>query len=513
MDLSAWGLRITLSAEVLMPTMKPKSPPKAAKRSPAKSPGSKPSLPARGSRERAKLIDDLARRLNDEVKERLGPDATFEQESDAAFEIMRDVLWKREEDRLRESVTDADEVEVDGKTYRKMQQASSAIYFGRFGAHHIEEPLYREVGVHNGPTIKPIELRVGIIERMLPDMARVVGELNAERGSRGIERVLRAVGYASPSRAFLADHVTALGVEIASIAAELEETARERTAVPSGVVSVSCGLDRMSVRMSEAVPGSTCTRREPYERAPPPTKEYHYRKAWVGSASAYDAEGNEMMTWRVSADAGADPAQIAERVAADVAWVVEAHPAVAVHCIQDAAPELKAMVAALENALPADVEAVELIDFEHLMGYLDDVVDALDPNDKHDMKGWYRGELLRDDGAIDRVSANLRAQAKRLPGRNTKPRRAIAAALRYARGRKHLMRYASHYKANLPIGSGATESTCWQMQQRVKLPGQSWEPGGLRGTLAIRSLVLSERWAPAWDHYASLHRAEVTLSP
>jgi len=37
------------------------------------------------------------------------------------------------------------------------------------------------------------------------------------------------------------------------------------------------------------------------------------------------------------------------------------------------------------------------------------------------------------------------------------------------------MRYATHYATNLPIGSGATESTCWQMQQRVKLPGQSWD--------------------------------------
>ncbi|MSP59745.1 MAG: hypothetical protein EXR72_05275, partial [Myxococcales bacterium] len=58
--------------------------------------------------------------------------------------------------------------------------------------------------------------------------------------------------------------------------------------------------------------------------------------------------------------------------------------------------------------------------------------------------------------------------------------------LSYIKTRKHKMRYASHYAANLPIGSGATESTCWQMQQRVKLPGQSWETHGLRGILAMR---------------------------
>jgi len=40
---------------------------------------------------------------------------------------------------------------------------------------------------------------------------------------------------------------------------------------------------------------------------------------------------------------------------------------VPVHCVQDAAPELRAMVEALERALPADMEAVVLVDFEHLM--------------------------------------------------------------------------------------------------------------------------------------------------
>jgi len=65
------------------------------------------------------------------------------------------------------------------------------------------------------------------------------------------------------------------------------------------------------------------------------------------------------------------------------------------------------------------------------------------------------------------------------------------------------MRYAAHYAANLPIASGATESTCWQMQQRVKLPGHSWDEPGLRGILAMRALVLSHRWYAAWQSLRS----------
>jgi hypothetical protein len=389
-----------------------------------------------------------------------------------------------------------------------MSQASSATYFSRFGSHPIEEPLYRATDMHNGPTIKPIEVRMGLVEHMTPDLARMVGELSADRASRGVERTLRAVGYQPPSRAFLQGRVTRMGVEVADIAPDLENAARATEPLPAEVASISCGLDRMSVRMSERIEGSQCSRSEPYKRTPPPQKEYPYRKAWVGSTSMYDAEGNELKTWRYSTEASADPAQLARRVAADVGWVLNAFPGARVHCIQDAAPELKALPDALER-LPVECKAVELVDFEHLMGYLDEVVDACEPGDPHEKKSQYRAEFLDDDGAIDRAQRNLRERAKRLPKNAAPARKAVAAALSYIRTRKDKMRYASYYKAGLPIGSGATESTCWQMQQRVALPGQSWEEPGLQGVLAIRALVLSGRWEPSWDLYADLHRADV----
>jgi len=53
------------------------------------------------------------------------------------------------------------------------------------------------------------------------------------------------------------------------------------------------------------------------------------------------------------------------------------------------------------------------------------------------------------------------------------------------------------------------ESTCEQMQQRVNLPGQSWDKPGPCGVLAMRALVLSDRWPAAWQPYAVTHRKEV----
>ena len=463
-----------------------------------------------------KAEEAIVEALRREIRTRLGPESTFEQRRDAGLEIMQKVLWKDGDVDLQGSITDVEELSVGGKKYRRMEQPSSATYFGRFGSHHVAERLYREEGVHNGPTIKPIELCAGIVEHMTPDMARVVGALSAESSSRGLLRTLKTVGHAPPSRAFLADRTTKMGAMIADDAAALEEIARKTELVPAKVASVSCGLDRMSVRMSELSEADSGppARAEPYERTPPPPKEHHYRKAWVGSTSVYDEEGKELQTWRVAAEADADPAKFADRVAAEVAWILKAHPKAAVHCVQDAAPELRALPEALERALPADKAAtvVELVDFEHLMGYLDEVVDACEPSgDPHGVKRRYRGQLLEDDGAIDRIERALRAKGRGLIGHNTIARNAVAAALRYIKQRKNKMRYARHYAANLPIGSGATESTCWQMQQRVKLPGQSWEPSGLSGVLAIRALVLSGRWEAAWKPYAAEHRMGIRV--
>ena len=60
------------------------------------------------SPERAKFVAEIAEKLRRGVREHLLTNATFEQESDASFDIMRDVLWNNEDARLRESITDAE---------------------------------------------------------------------------------------------------------------------------------------------------------------------------------------------------------------------------------------------------------------------------------------------------------------------------------------------------------------------------------------------------------------------
>src|SRR5271166_5337087 len=71
-----------------------------------------------------KVVKDLAERVRREVSARLGPSATFEQRRDAAAQLMSEVLWKDADRDLQESVTDADEVDVDDQRYVRLSQRS-----------------------------------------------------------------------------------------------------------------------------------------------------------------------------------------------------------------------------------------------------------------------------------------------------------------------------------------------------------------------------------------------------
>jgi hypothetical protein len=474
----------------------------------------------------------LAREL---AAERIAADATYEMRQRAMSSVSADMMWLDEQEMLEELVAKDDRIEMDGVAYKKLAQPSSATYHGLRGSHLIAEPLYRQEGLRNGPTIKPLEARAGMIAKhVLPDAARVFGLLSAYMTSTEIEMSLKEMGFDPPGRAFIEKRLKIMAGEITEGAVELEEAARASEVDIPAAAAISCGLDRMAVQMDEPLPqGKTLPdrvpRKKPYARTPPPPAEHNWRMAWVGSMTEYDSDGNAIRTLRYGSDAGADRTGLANRIIADANATLARSPGAPVICIQDGAKDLRALpeglgaklsdgdLAALPGqlgtALPAAPEIYHLTDFHHLMSYLDEVVRTCEPvGDPHNMKSWYRGELLRDDGAIDRILRNLRRRAKTVPAANKGARTALARAISYIRHRKKTMRYASLHERNLPVGSGATESTCALMQLRVKRPGMAWKPPGLRGIMTIRGLVLSERWGPAWDAYAAGKIQHVNLA-
>jgi hypothetical protein len=472
------------------------------------------------------LADGVAR----VVQRRAPQGATYEEERRVTMTVIADLMWLSEENKLQALTTTAERVIVDGKGYRRLNQPSSSSYHGLWGTHVITEPLYRREGVRNGATLKPLSLVVEAIgDNLLPDAARVLGLLRASNTSVEIERTLAEMGYRPPSRAYIEKHVTLLAGEMNAQIAKLEIAVAKTETNAAPVAGVSCGLDRMAVRMDEPLPEGTVRedrppRKKPYERTPPPPAEHNWRMAWVASMTEYDADGAPLRTRRYGTDAGASRDELADRVIADVKSTLSRNPGIPVVSIQDGAKDLSALPAGLDaamsdddlNALPDKLGAelttaavFHLTDFHHAISYLDEVARLCEPEgDPHNMRLWYRSVLLHDANGVDVILRHLKYRQKTLP--EGKPLAAVNKAFKYIHKRRKTMRYADVAKHGLPVGSGATESTCGLFQLTVKRPGAAWGAPGLRGVMTLRGLVLSDRWSSAWSQYTATRRRRVT---
>ncbi|MBX3275249.1 MAG: hypothetical protein KF729_33595, partial [Sandaracinaceae bacterium] len=88
--------------------------------------------PVQSARAKERSVDKLAAMIEREVQRRLGPSSTFEQRNNMAAEIMREGLHRREGDDLQRMTTDEEEVEEEDGRWRRLEQASSGTYFGRW---------------------------------------------------------------------------------------------------------------------------------------------------------------------------------------------------------------------------------------------------------------------------------------------------------------------------------------------------------------------------------------------
>lgn len=64
--------------------------------------------------------------------------------------------------------------------------------------------------------------------------------------------------------------------------------------------------------------------------------------------------------------------------------------------------------------------------------------------------------------------------------------------------REHL-HYQDLAAKGSPIGTGAMESTCGQVQTRVKRTGQFWQPAGLANMLALKAALQNDDWRALWS--------------
>jgi Uncharacterised protein family (UPF0236) len=72
----------------------------------------------------------------------------------------------------------------------------------------------------------------------------------------------------------------------------------------------------------------------------------------------------------------------------------------------------------------------------------------------------------------------------------------VTKAVRYLFHNRWRMRYREFRHAGCPLGSGVIESACKVVvQERMKQAGMQWSHSGAQAMLALRSILLSDRWA------------------
>jgi hypothetical protein len=397
-----------------------------------------------------------------------GYEGSFEAREARALQLSNELVRRWIEGELRAMAeVFGDEVVVDGHRYRR-HDAGTVRYHSLCGAVAVRRHSYRRIGVHNGPTVVPLELRAGIVENATPALAFSVTQGFAERPLRHYEAELAAAHRQIPSRSTLERISKRIGATIEATICEAEPSIRAEEVSVDGVCSISVGLDRTTVPMAEAVPDAPIGERR-IRRRPVPV-EVAYRMAYVGTVSLHDANGDVLVTKRFGATPTEGPDEVVQRIAAELVHQ-RARYDVPICVVQDGAPELWKLTERMrtQHAIPI---AHEMIDRFHVDERLAEVCELATrhPSKARELREAWRCQLDRSDTAIDRIIRRLeqlichiqfgqsddqpvpRFWRSRnmfsIPGEDVST---ISSHLEYLRNHRRRLRYATPRRAGLPI--------------------------------------------------------------
>jgi len=461
----------------------------------------------------------LSQALRRAVDARVGEDATFEQRETAALELTNEATRQMLEQDLQ-SIADrhTEHVLIDGRLFKRHEEGE-VVYHSLCGGLSVPRWTYREVGIRNGPTVVPLELEAGIVERATPALAYRIALGYAKGPMRSTEEDMLSSHRRPPSRSTLERTAKAIGTKAKQCAARIEPMVRRSEQVPEEAVSVSLGLDRTSVPMEEDVPegeqpdGRRRKRTKPYQRKKPPRVNVSYRMAYVGTITFHNADGEGLVTRRYAGAAHEDAERLVSRVMADLRSGLRQAPSLKVGILQDGAPEMwNLMRSAIANE-PLVPTFFQAIDRYHVNERLGAVLRLVEPDAtirKQQLSRWNHS-LDHNDLAIYRIRSWLRDRFDEASLANDEQlMKQLEPHVTYFENNAYLMRYARLIENGLPIGSGATEGACRSViGGRMKRSGQRWRPTGLEAVLTLRATYMSERLPRFWAHLSHRYRAEV----
>ena len=135
----------------------------------------------------------------------------------------------------------------------------------------------------------------------------------------------------------------------------------------------------------------------------------------------------------------------------------------------------------------------QILDWYHATQRLWTIATAYFGDDQAAATAWVEQQkALLAHSQLRQVFQNIR---RLYPRRRPCPE-AVTTAVRYLFHHRWRMRYREFRQAGCPIGSGVIESACKVVvQERMKQAGMQWSRTGAQAMLALRSVLLSDRWS------------------
>jgi hypothetical protein len=143
-------------------------------------------------------------------------------------------------------------------------------------------------------------------------------------------------------------------------------------------------------------------------------------------------------------------------------------------------------------------DAVQRLDLWHASSYLWAVAKELHGKGSKEARQWVKPRLkqIRND-QVAQVITQLEELQPRLAQAAAK---AAGEAIEYYQKNQKRMKYKDGRKRHEPVGSGAIESTCRQLQCRLKRCGQFWSTHGDEALLCLEMFWRNERWEMLFPH-------------
>jgi len=143
-------------------------------------------------------------------------------------------------------------------------------------------------------------------------------------------------------------------------------------------------------------------------------------------------------------------------------------------------------------------EAVQRLDLYHANTYLWAVANELHGTGTRQARQWVKPLLKQIRN--DQVAKVITQLAELQPRLTEAAAKTAGQAIEYYENNQKRMKYKEGRKRQEPVGSGAIESTCRQLQCRMKRCGQFWSVRGDEALLGLEMFWRNERWEMLFPH-------------